>query len=182
MIPFASVVLPTDRPKPTFKPDQYPFTQLATASSVAWLENAVAQLTAVFVPAVSIGTVHAVAFCAGWLGTSFRAITWSVAAVPESFSQPATIRLVANKRMARVRCMFTPLRTQPITSVGVRNGGSDVQESFSPPYAAAMSTKHIDTAAELVRFGASVKVECGSCGASRTLGGPAMVKACGPGT
>ena len=57
----------------------------------------------------------------------------------------------------------------------------DVHESFSPPYAAAMSTKHIHTAADLVRFGASVKIECGSCGASRTLDGPAMVKACGPG-
>jgi hypothetical protein len=39
-----------------------------------------------------------------------------------------------------------------------------------------MSTKHIDTAADLVRFGASVKIDCGSCGASRTLDGPAMAK------
>jgi hypothetical protein len=45
-----------------------------------------------------------------------------------------------------------------------------------------MSTKHIDTAADLLRFGASVKIECGSCGASRTLPGPEMVKACGTGS
>jgi hypothetical protein len=44
-----------------------------------------------------------------------------------------------------------------------------------------MSTKHIETAADLVRFGASVKIECGSCGAARTLSGPEMVKACGAG-
>jgi hypothetical protein len=31
----------------------------------------------------------------------------------------------------------------------------NVHESFSPPYAARMSTKHIDTAADLVRFGAA---------------------------
>ena len=45
-----------------------------------------------------------------------------------------------------------------------------------------MSTKHIDTAADLVRFGASVKVDCGGCGASRTLSGAETVKACGPGS
>lgn len=45
-----------------------------------------------------------------------------------------------------------------------------------------MSTKHIDTAADLVRFGASVKIECGSCGASRTLDGPGMVAASGTGS
>jgi len=45
-----------------------------------------------------------------------------------------------------------------------------------------MSTKHIDTAADLVRFGASVKIECGSCGAARTVDGAAMVKLCGSGS
>lgn len=44
-----------------------------------------------------------------------------------------------------------------------------------------MSTKHIDTAGDLVRFGASVKIECRSCGAARTLSGPAMANACGAG-
>ncbi len=45
-----------------------------------------------------------------------------------------------------------------------------------------MSTKHINTAADLARFGASVRIECGSCGAARTLSGPEMVKACGAGS
>ena len=35
----------------------------------------------------------------------------------------------------------------------------------------AMSTKHVRTTADLVRFGAGLKVECGDCGASRTLDG-----------
>ena len=34
-----------------------------------------------------------------------------------------------------------------------------------------MSTKHVRTAADLVRFGAGLKIECGSCGAARTLDG-----------
>jgi hypothetical protein len=42
-----------------------------------------------------------------------------------------------------------------------------------------MSTKHIRTAADLVRFGAALKVDCCHCGASRTLDGPEAVKACG---
>lgn len=45
-----------------------------------------------------------------------------------------------------------------------------------------MSTKHIRTAADLVRFGASVRIECGSCGAVRTLTGAEMVRACGAGS
>ena len=57
-----------------------------------------------------------------------------------------------------------------------------VHESFRLSYAAAMSTKYIDTTADLVRFGASVKIECGSCGASRTLSGAEMVAACGAGS
>ncbi len=32
-----------------------------------------------------------------------------------------------------------------------------------------MSTKHINTAADLVRFGAGLKIECGNCGAAKTL-------------
>lgn len=34
-----------------------------------------------------------------------------------------------------------------------------------------MSTKHIRTIADLVRFGAGLRVECTSCGAARTLDG-----------
>ena len=34
-----------------------------------------------------------------------------------------------------------------------------------------MSTKHVRTGADLVRFGASVRIDCGSCGAARTLDG-----------
>jgi len=34
-----------------------------------------------------------------------------------------------------------------------------------------MSTKHIRTATDLVRFGAGIKIECGECGAARTLDG-----------
>ena len=60
-----------------------------------------------------------------------------------------------------------------------------VHESFSPAYALEMSTKHIDTAAELVRFGASVKIDCAKSRAANTLTGPEAVKcsdpeACGP--
>jgi ribosomal protein S27AE len=56
-----------------------------------------------------------------------------------------------------------------------------VHESFSAAYAGAMSTKHINTAADLVRFGASVRIDCGKCGATKTLSGTEMVKACGGG-
>jgi rubredoxin len=34
-----------------------------------------------------------------------------------------------------------------------------------------MSYKHVGTAADLVRFGCSLKVECTACGAARTLSG-----------
>ena len=34
-----------------------------------------------------------------------------------------------------------------------------------------MSTKHVRTAADLVRFGAGLKIDCGGCGAARTLDG-----------
>lgn len=45
--------------------------------------------------------------------------------------------------------------------------------------AGAVSTKHIRTAADLVRFGASLKVDCLCCGASRTLSGSEAVQALG---
>jgi DNA-directed RNA polymerase subunit M/transcription elongation factor TFIIS len=44
-----------------------------------------------------------------------------------------------------------------------------------------MSTKHINTGADLVKLGASVKVECRSCGAAKSLSGTEMVEACGAG-
>ena len=44
-----------------------------------------------------------------------------------------------------------------------------------------MSTKHIRTTADLCRFGASLRIECGACGAARTLSGAEMVRACGAG-
>jgi len=34
-----------------------------------------------------------------------------------------------------------------------------------------MSTKHIRTIADLVRFGAGLRIECAGCGAARTLSG-----------
>lgn len=46
-----------------------------------------------------------------------------------------------------------------------------VLESFLPAYPEAMSTKHVRNAADLVRFGAGLKIDCGSCGAARTLDG-----------
>jgi hypothetical protein len=34
-----------------------------------------------------------------------------------------------------------------------------------------MSTKHVRTAADLVRFKCGLKIECGSCGYARTMNG-----------
>jgi len=42
-----------------------------------------------------------------------------------------------------------------------------------------MSTKHVRTAADLVRFKTALKVECGRCGNSRTLTGYDVAKLCG---
>lgn len=44
-----------------------------------------------------------------------------------------------------------------------------------------MSTKHIRTAADLVRFGAGLKIECGSCGSARTVDGFEAAKLGGAG-
>lgn len=44
-----------------------------------------------------------------------------------------------------------------------------------------MSTKHVRTAADLVRFGCALKIECGNCGTARTLDGFEVAKACGTG-
>jgi hypothetical protein len=45
----------------------------------------------------------------------------------------------------------------------------DVLESFSSAYAPGMSTKHIRTTGDLMRFDAALKVTCRSCGAARTF-------------
>lgn len=42
-----------------------------------------------------------------------------------------------------------------------------------------MSTKHVRTAADLVRFKTALKVECRRCGNTRTLSGVDVVKHCG---
>ncbi len=44
-----------------------------------------------------------------------------------------------------------------------------------------MSTKHVDTAADLARYACSLKMQCGGCGAARTLSAVEVVKLCGPG-
>jgi hypothetical protein len=48
---------------------------------------------------------------------------------------------------------------------------SGVHESFSLAYRQAMSSKHIRTAADLVRFKTALRIDCGACGNSRTMGG-----------
>lgn len=42
-----------------------------------------------------------------------------------------------------------------------------------------MSTKHVRSAADLLRFKAALKVECGSCGNSLTMSGFDVAKVCG---
>ena len=52
----------------------------------------------------------------------------------------------------------------------------NVHESFRRAYPLAMSTKHIRSASDLVRFGAGLKVECGACGNARTFGGFDLIR------
>jgi hypothetical protein len=54
-----------------------------------------------------------------------------------------------------------------------------VHESFSLTYPGWMSTKHVRTAADLIRFKTALKIECTICGNSRTLSGVGVVKICG---
>lgn len=42
-----------------------------------------------------------------------------------------------------------------------------------------MSTKHVRSAADLVRFNCGLKIECGGCGNARTLGGFEVAKTYG---
>ena len=44
-----------------------------------------------------------------------------------------------------------------------------------------MSFKHIGTAADLVRFGASLRIECSACAAAATLSAAQGVERCGSG-
>ena len=46
-----------------------------------------------------------------------------------------------------------------------------VHKSFSSTYATSMSTRHIRTAADLVRFKAWLEITCTECGNSRTVDG-----------
>jgi hypothetical protein len=42
-----------------------------------------------------------------------------------------------------------------------------------------MSTKHVETAADLVRYRCSLKVECTGCGAAKMMNGVDVVRRCG---
>jgi hypothetical protein len=42
-----------------------------------------------------------------------------------------------------------------------------------------MSTKHVRTTADLVRFGASARIECQGCHAAQTMRGIELASACG---
>ena len=53
---------------------------------------------------------------------------------------------------------------------------------FSPAYRLAMSFKRVATAADLVRFGAALRIECGDCDAAQTLSGVEVVTRCGAGS
>ncbi len=44
-----------------------------------------------------------------------------------------------------------------------------------------MSFKHAGTAGDLVRFGASLRIECSACSAARTMSGAEVVRRCGAG-
>jgi hypothetical protein len=45
-----------------------------------------------------------------------------------------------------------------------------------------MSTKHVRTAADLVRFGSGLRVDCGTCGAYRTMDGFEVARTAGTGS
>ena len=44
-----------------------------------------------------------------------------------------------------------------------------------------MSTKHVQTVADLVRFGCGLKIECGDCGAGKSIDGYQVGALVGPG-
>jgi hypothetical protein len=45
-----------------------------------------------------------------------------------------------------------------------------------------MSYKHVGTAADLVRFGCSLRIECGRCCAANTMSALEVVQRCGTGS
>jgi hypothetical protein len=51
---------------------------------------------------------------------------------------------------------------------------------FRCVYTPSMSYKHIGTAADLVRFGCSLRIECGRCFAANTLSAIEVAQRCGP--
>jgi len=53
---------------------------------------------------------------------------------------------------------------------------------FSWAYRLAMSFKRVATAGDLVRFHASLRIECGDCHAAQTLGAMEVVTRCGTGS
>ena len=53
---------------------------------------------------------------------------------------------------------------------------------FRLPYTRRMSTKHVRTAADLVRFGCSLRIECSDCAAANTLSAVQVVQRCGRGS
>jgi hypothetical protein len=50
---------------------------------------------------------------------------------------------------------------------------------FLSPYCGGMSTKHVRTTGDLIRFGCALKVECTHCLSARTLSANAAVKGLG---
>jgi hypothetical protein len=56
---------------------------------------------------------------------------------------------------------------------------SYVHETFHRVYRQRMSTKHIRTISDVVRFGAGLRIDCTGCGATRTLGGFEAAKIAG---
>jgi hypothetical protein len=53
---------------------------------------------------------------------------------------------------------------------------------FSLAYRQRMSTKRVRTVADLVRFSCGLRIDCGSCGNSRTLDGFGVARALGTGS
>jgi hypothetical protein len=45
-----------------------------------------------------------------------------------------------------------------------------------------MSYKHVGTAADLVRFGCSLRIECTACGGANTMGATDVARKCGTGS
>ena len=52
---------------------------------------------------------------------------------------------------------------------------------FHHRYTAPMSYKHVGTAGDLVRFGCSLRIECGECAAANTMSATEVVRTCGSG-